>query len=52
MVIRVLYPGQETEPKAEFQGKLAEVHSSTLVVFEVVFRARFGGRKTPGSLRL
>lgn len=43
MVISVLYPGQETEPKADFQEKLAQVHSSTLVVFEVEFRARFGG---------
>lgn len=42
MVISVLYPGQETEPKADFQEKLAQVHSSTLVVFEVEFRARFG----------
>lgn len=52
MVISVLYLGQEIEPKAEFQEKLAKVHSFTLVVFEVEFRAHFGGRKTPGSLRL
>lgn len=52
MVISVLYPGQETEPRAEFQEKLAELHSSTSVIFEVEFRAHFVGRKTTGSLRL
>lgn len=46
------YPGQETEPKTEFQEKLVRVHSSTLVVFEVEFRAHFGGRKTTGSLKI